>query len=171
MDTQELVDARTADKTWSQWIGLIFRLFLAGMWIYAGAIKIGNLEANLISVEAYQLPFPEWLIRLVGYAQPPLEIALGVLLLLGLFTRLSAIATSLGMLVFIAGISWAWANGLRIDCGCFSAGGELTALEEPTYLLDIVRDTVFLLMAVFLIWRPGTPFAVDNWLFSSAVSD
>lgn len=171
MNTQELVETRLIDKPVLNWIGLAFRLVLGGMWTYAGALKIGNLEANLMSVEAYQLPFPTWLIQLVGYAQPPLELALGILLLLGLFTRLGAIATVAGMIVFIAGISWAWANGLNIDCGCFSAGGELPAFEEPKYMQDILRDTAFLLMAAFLIWRPQTPFAVDNWLFGYSKTD
>ena len=140
---------------------------LGGVWLYAGATKIGNLEANLVSVESYQLPFPSWLITFVGYAMPPVELALGALLIIGLFTRLAAIATVLGMAVFIAGISWAWANGLNINCGCFSPGGELPVSEEPTYLLDIFRDAGLMLLAAYLAWRPKTPFSVDNWLFGS----
>jgi hypothetical protein len=86
-----------------------------------------------------------------------------VLLLLGLATGRCQ-ASAVLLVAFIAGISWVWAHGYRIDCGCFGAGGGLGAGERPTYLLDVVRDATLLLLAAFLLARPGGWLAVDNWL-------
>ena len=68
------------------------------------------------------------------------------------------------LLIFIAGIAWAWARGLQIDCGCFSAGGTLGAGQTPKYALDIARDIGFLVLAGFLLWRPQTRYSIDGAL-------
>ncbi len=63
-----------------------------------------------------------------------------MLLIVGLMTRVAAVIAALLMFAFVFGIAWAWAHGLRIDCGCFGGGGQLGAGQEPTYLVDILRD-------------------------------
>jgi uncharacterized membrane protein YphA (DoxX/SURF4 family) len=87
-----------------------------------------------------------------------------VLLVLGLFTRPVAIASTLLMVAFIIGISQAWARGLTIDCGCFGGGGEIGA-KSTTYPLDIARDTLFALAGAWLWWRPRTLASLDSYLF------
>lgn len=144
-------------------MGLACRLVLGGVLLYAGAVKIGNLEGNVLSVRAYQIEWlPYSMERMIGYSLPILEIILGLLLLAGLFTRVSALVGALTMLAFIAAIGSAWARGLSIDCGCFSQGGET---EDPKYLQEILRDAAFFACGAWLAWRPKTPFSVDNWLF------
>jgi uncharacterized membrane protein YphA (DoxX/SURF4 family) len=117
-------------------------------------------------VKAYQLPLPDGLETAIGYAQPIVEIVIGLMLAVGLFTRFSALIVGLAMLVFIAGITQAWARGLTIDCGCFSQGGELEEGAETQYLLDILRDTGFLICCVwtYLFASPRKPISVDSWL-------
>jgi hypothetical protein len=114
-------------------------------------------------VNAYEI-FPYDVAKVIGAAQPFLEIALGLLLLAGLAVRLSAGISAGLLLIFIAGIISAWARGLQIDCGCFSTGGELSAGQSPQYAWDIVRDVGFLLLAGILVWRPRTRYAIDNVL-------
>lgn len=152
------------EKTTSRdWFGLLARLVLGGALLYAGLTKIGNLEGSVLSVRAYQLDFlPYSLEKAIGYGLPILEIALGLIIIIGLFTRVSAAIGTLMMLVFIAGISQAWARGLSIDCGCFSQGGQT---DDPKYLSEIIRDTIFALAGLWLVWRPKSAFSVDNWLF------
>ena len=43
------------------------------------------------------------------------------------------------MVVFIIGISQAWARGLTIDCGCFGGGGNIAAAQTQ-YPQEIARD-------------------------------
>lgn len=152
---------------WGDWVGLAARITLGGVMFYAGLTKVGNLALSVQSVRNYQLPFPDWFESLVGYALPMAELLLGALLIVGLFTRLSAILVTLLMVTFIAGIASAWARGLRIDCGCFSPGDVLAEGEQPQYLLDIVRDTGLVACGAWLAWRPQTPLSLDSWLFGS----
>jgi len=74
------------DIAWP-WLALVARLVLGGVWLAAGAAKIGDPEASVRAVRAYQL-VPDPLERAVGYSLPLLEICLGVLLVIGLAQRL-----------------------------------------------------------------------------------
>jgi uncharacterized membrane protein YphA (DoxX/SURF4 family) len=150
------------ERTWP-WISTVARLALAAVWLVAGGLKAGDLAASARAVNAYQLMSYDTA-KIVGAAQPFLEIALGLLLLAGFATRLTAGISAVLLVVFIAGIVSAWARGLRIDCGCFSAGGELGAGKEAAYGLDILRDVGFLALAGILLWKPRSRFSVDNAL-------
>jgi uncharacterized membrane protein YphA (DoxX/SURF4 family) len=145
------------------WISTAARLGLAAVWLVAGGLKVGDLAASGRAVNAYQL-FPYEVAKVIGAAQPFLEIALGLLLLAGLAVRLSAGISAALLVIFIAGIVSAWARGLQIDCGCFSTGGELAAGQSPQYGWDLARDVGFLLLAGLLLWRPRTRYAIDNVL-------
>lgn len=149
------------------WIGLLARLVLGGSLLLAGLLHVGNLDKNVLSVRAYQLPIPYELVKVIGYAQPVVEIILGLLIVLGVFTRFTALVGSLAMVVFILGIASLWARGLKVDCGCFSEGG---ATENPHYLREIIRDLVFLAAGLWLVRRPRSRWAVDNWLFRPATT-
>lgn len=151
------------------WIGLVARLVLGGALVYAASTKITNLDGSVLSVRAYQLPFLSYSMeKTIGYALPVFEMVLGVLILVGLFTRIAGLVGMLTMLVFIMGIASAWARGLSIDCGCFSQGGQT---DDPKYLTEIIRDTGFALAGLWLAVRPRTPFSVDNWLFRPISTD
>ncbi|MER7165517.1 MauE/DoxX family redox-associated membrane protein [Micromonospora sp. NPDC000207] len=145
------------------WLGLAARLGLAAVWLVAGATKVGDLAASGRAVNAYQI-LPYDLAVVVGAALPFVELALGVLLLVGLATRLSAGVSVALLLVFVAGIASAWSRGLAIDCGCFGTGGELAAGQSPSYLPEILRDLGFLALAGFLLRWPVTPVSVDGAL-------
>ena len=75
--------------------------------------------------------------------------------------RLVAGLSAALLLVFVAGVSQAWARGLLIDCGCFGGGGAV-APGETTYVQELLRDAGFLLMAGWLIVRPRTLGALDE---------
>ncbi|MGK5442237.1 DoxX family protein [Micromonospora sp. URMC 105] len=145
------------------WIGLAARLGLATVWLVAGAAKVGDLAASGRAVNAYQV-MPYDVATVVGAALPFVELALGVILLLGLATRLSAGVSAALLVVFVTGIVSAWSRGLAIDCGCFGSGGQLAAGQAPSYLPEILRDLGFLALAGFLLIWPRTPVSVDGWL-------
>ena len=141
-------------------VGLAARLVLGGVLIAAGLPKAMDLTGSVQNVLAYEL-FSYETARLIGTLLPVLEIALGVLLVVGLLTRAAAAAGGLLMVAFIIGIISAWSRGLAIDCGCFGTGGPVDP-GETTYLLDIGRDVVFLALAVWLVVRPRTLLALDT---------
>jgi uncharacterized membrane protein YphA (DoxX/SURF4 family) len=147
---------------WQPWLSTLARLSLAGVWFSAGWPKLMDTEGTVRSVRAFQL-LPEVLVRPFAYGLPALELVLGVLLLVGLGTRLAAALTAGLMVMFLFGIAAAWARGLSIDCGCFGGGGAV-ADPVPGYIRDILRDTGFLALAGFLLWRPFSRFSLDAHL-------
>ena len=151
----------------SMWISTAARFGLAAVWLIAGGLKVGDLAASGRAVNAYRL-FPYEVAKVIGAAQPFLEIALGLLLLAGLAVRLSAGVSATLLVLFMAGIVSAWARGLQIDCGCFSTGGELGAGADPAYGWDLARDAAFLVLAGILLWRPRTRFSLDGILMGDA---
>jgi uncharacterized membrane protein YphA (DoxX/SURF4 family) len=138
------------------------RLLVGAVFIGAGLSKIGNPAATAGGVRAYQI-LPAALATLWAYGMPTLEILLGILLVVGLASRMSAAITGLLLLAFLGAISAAWARGLSIDCGCFGGGGRV-ANGAAQYPLDLLRDTgLFALTALVIVWPPGA-FAVDSLL-------
>ncbi|WP_200211158.1 MauE/DoxX family redox-associated membrane protein [Micromonospora coerulea] len=145
------------------WLGTAARLGLAAVWLVAGGAKVDDLAASGRAVNAYQV-MPYDVATVIGAALPFLELALGVLLLIGLATRLAAGVSAALLVVFITGIASAWSRGLAIDCGCFGSGGQLAAGQAPSYLPEILRDLGFLVLAGFLLSWPRTPVSMDGWL-------
>lgn len=145
-------------------LGLVLRLVLGAVMLWASLSKITALETSALAVRAYQI-FPYGLANAIGYCLPMVELVLGLLLVLGLFTRVSALVTSLFMVAFIAGITSAWARGLSIDCGCFGGGGTIDPdAATGRYITEIVRDVVLAAMGLWLVRRPRTAFALDRWV-------
>lgn len=141
-------------------IGLLARLTLGGVLLVAGYLKAADFDASVRSVVAYDLfDFP--IAEFIGITLPIIEIAAGLTLILGLFTRLSGAVGMTLMIVFIAGIASAWARGLSIDCGCFGTGGPVDP-SATRYLEEILRDTALGLAGLWLVLRPHTLFAVDG---------
>ncbi|GIF00563.1 hypothetical protein Ari01nite_80270 [Paractinoplanes rishiriensis] len=143
------------------------RVGLAAVFLIAGGLKVTDLAASGRAVNAYQL-MPYETAKVVGAALPFLEITLGLLLLAGLAVRLTASIAAVVLVIFMGGIAWAWAQGLQIDCGCFSKGGELTGGRTTQYGLDILRDVGFLALAGILLVKPRDRFSVDNLLMGDA---
>lgn len=144
------------------WISFAARLLVGGVWIVAGLLKLPDPAASVRAVRAYQL-LPEAIVPAVGYALPIIEVLVGVSLVIGLLVRIGAVLSGVLFLAFIVGISAAWARGLQIDCGCFGGGGyDANATEK--YPWEIARDFGLLFVSAWLVWRPRSPWAVDNRL-------
>lgn len=144
-------------------VGLLLRLVVGGVLVVAGWLKIENLAESRSATRAYEL-IPNELANFVGSLLPFVEVTLGVLLILGLLTRWSAIGGALLMVAFSAAVGSAWARGLTIDCGCFGGGGQVGA-NDTKYLQEIVRDIALAAAAVWLIVRPRTRFSLDGRLW------
>jgi uncharacterized membrane protein YphA (DoxX/SURF4 family) len=104
------------------------------------------------------------LVRPVAWGLPFAELALALLLAVGLATRLAAAGSALLLGLFMVAIAAAWARGLQIHCGCFGGGGPATGVQARDYLLELVRDAGLLTVAVLLAWRPHSRLALDGRL-------
>ena len=161
MEEQAEVFSRLSKRELAlDWLGLLARLALGGVLVVAGALKIPTPYKAAAAMRAYEL-LPNSLASVFGYILPWFEVGLGLLLILGVATRLSGLIGALLMLLFIGAISSAWARGLSTDCGCFGGGGEIDP-KETKYLEEIVRDIALALSGFYLYFRPHSRFALDN---------
>lgn len=144
------------------WLSTAARLVLGGVLLYAGGIKALEPDAAVRAVQAYRL-IPPTLDEMVGYGLPLIEVAVGILLIVGLGTRVAAWLAGVLLVVFVLGIVSAWARGLSIDCGCFGGGGDISP-EGRTgrYLAEIVRDLALLGLAGWLAVFPASRWALDR---------
>jgi uncharacterized membrane protein YphA (DoxX/SURF4 family) len=146
-----------------QWVGLLARLVLGVVALVAGWLKFQDPAGTVRSVRAYRI-LPEAIVPTVGHALPMLELVLGTLLILGLFTRVAGALSALFFVAFIIGIASAWARGLEINCGCFGYGG-VPADPERQYAIEILRDLGLLACSLWLVIWPRTRFSLDTLLF------
>ncbi len=144
-------------------VGLLARLVVGGVWVVAGALKLPHPDESVRAVRAYDL-LPEAVVPVVGHALPVVEVMVGACLLLGLLARGSAVVSSLLLVAFIVGISSAWARGLQIECGCFGGGAGPAQNATAKYPWELARDVGLLALSLWLVWRPRTPWALDNRL-------
>lgn len=144
----------------SPWVSTLVRLLLAGVFLTAGAMKAMDPRASVNAVRAYQL-LPASAETVVGWGLPFAEIALGLLLVIGVFTRLLAMVSALVLTAFLVAVVSASARGLSIDCGCFGGGGTV-ARGQSDYTTEILRDSLLLLAALWLVWQPRSRLALDT---------
>jgi uncharacterized membrane protein YphA (DoxX/SURF4 family) len=146
-------------------ITLLARLTLGGVLLVAGGLKVLKPTESANAVAAYKL-LPTNVAHLVGYALPWLEVALAVLLIVGLMVRPAAVLSGLIMIVFIGAIASVWARGMLIDCGCFGGGGEidpsLAAQVHRTYFIEIMRDLGLALTALYLYFFPYGKLSIEK---------
>lgn len=141
------------------WVSTLVRLVLAGVFLAAGGLKVVDPQGSVAAVRAYEL-LPGSLETLVGWGLPFLEIALGLLLAAGALTRVAGVASAALIAVFVLAVVSAAVRGLSIDCGCFGGGGTVAA-GQTDYGGEILRDSLLLVLALWLVWQPSSRLALD----------
>lgn len=141
------------------WFRAVVRIVLGAVFVVAGVLKLPDPGAAERAIRAYRL-LPELLVAPVAFGLPILELAFGLLLVVGVLVRPAAAAAAVLLVVFLAGVISAWARGLQIDCGCFGGGGEVAA-DQTAYPGEVARDLGLLLMAGVLVRWPASRLA---WL-------
>ncbi len=167
------------------YLTIISRLVLGGIFLIAGLTKLGDIHGFALSIDSYQVSMGLPVNVLVNIENamatvlPPLEIALGIWILVGLFTRGAAGIAGGLVVIFLIAMIQAMLRGFgnTIDCGCFATGPNANPVGSAiitmlgpigTFLttekagpIAIARDLLFLLMSVHLIFVP-TVFGLDN---------
>lgn len=128
------------------WTVVALRVILAGIFVYAGYVKLRDpwqlFAASIASYEIIPMRFAEYIAK----AFPWFEVAIGIGLLIG--RRLLPVASILTtlLLVFFNVMLWrAFLQGKEIDCGCFGPGEALT-------WKTLVRDGSMLAGALLVAW-------------------
>ena len=135
---------------------LVVRVVLGGIFLVAGASKVGHAAEFAQQIAAFRL-LPQPVVAPMALLLPFLEILLGGYLVIGLFTRVSAWVATLLLLVFDGAIASAVVRGMTLNCGCFG-----THDATVTTWAEVARDAVFVLLAVFVALRPPGMLALDR---------
>jgi uncharacterized membrane protein YphA (DoxX/SURF4 family) len=124
---------------------LAIRVILGAVFVYGGYLKLRDPWPLFgMAIDSYHLvplSFVEPLARTI----PWFEVVIGLLLICGIFLRVSAVTVSLTLVVFFAAMLHAYLNHQQINCGCFGPG-------EPISKLTLLRDGSLLTGSLFLSW-------------------
>lgn len=124
-------------------VTLALRLLLGAVFIYAAYTKLRQSWLLFaLSIDSYQL-LPEWAVFALARTLPALELALGVLLIAGVWLRYLSIVAATILGVFFIAMTMSYFRGAAIDCGCFGVG-------EPLSAKTLARDGILLAAAIAL---------------------
>ena len=148
---------------------MALRVVLAGIFAYAGYVKLRDpWQLFAASIASYEL-VPMWAAEIAAKTLPWCEVALAAGLVIGWRLLTPAALGSVALLLMFNVLIWrAFLQGKEIDCGCFGVGGNLAPGVHPSYFWDIARDVGLLAVAVFLFLTPRTVLSVDNYVLGEA---
>ncbi len=149
---------RVADWRGHSIFSIIVRVFLGVIFIWAAWHKILIPEDFALNIATYQI-LPLLLVNLQAIGLPWVELLVGLTLIVGLWTRESALITVGMNLMFIVAIGITLYRGEEILCGCFASG-------DVGHQIDInllFRDVGLLLLGVYLVLIGHGWAAIDRF--------
>jgi len=125
------------------WLGIIARIVVGGIFIYASIDKILHADQFARIVFNYHL-VPAPLINIFALLLPWVELGAGIFLVVGIWPRAAGLVLTAMVMMFLVALSINWVRGVSLECGCFtvssSAKGAIADL--------VVRDLLLLLLAI-----------------------
>lgn len=115
------------------YLALIFRLYIAGLFIYAGMYKINYAAEFAETIASYRM-VPHWGVNVMAVVMPWVEVICGLLLVCGIRVRSCAVILGGLLAVFTAGIAMNLVWDSPISCGCFHSMGDTISWQT------LVRD-------------------------------
>jgi uncharacterized membrane protein YphA (DoxX/SURF4 family) len=140
-------------------LSFLARALLAVVFIWAAIHKVVHPGEFALTVATYQI-LPLSLINLQAIGLPWVELLVGLTLLVGLWTRESALVTVGMNVMFIVAILVTLYRGEEILCGCFAS-------EEAGHEIgwDLVfRDFGLMLAGLYVIWTGPRWPSMDSLL-------
>lgn len=122
----------------NRWADLALRLIVGSVFLYAGTVKLTAPQTFADNIATFRL-LPTELVGLLALGLPPFEVALGGLLVSGVWRRTAALG-ALGLSgVFALALISAMLRGLDVDCGCMGGHDTPSSLQG---WISLGRDTL-----------------------------
>jgi putative oxidoreductase len=136
---------------WKTAISWALRLGLGALFVFSGAIKLGDVPAFATEIHNYQL-FPR-LAPFLAAMLPTIELALGAALIVGPrpWVRAGALGSTALLALFTVVVVSVVARGINITCGCFGEG------SGPVTMLTVLRDLGLVAAGVALYRLAAAP--------------
>lgn len=136
------------------------RILLGLLLIVTGALKVGHASDLATAIAGFRL-LPGIVVAPMALVLPFLELMLGLYLVLGLFTRTTALLAAAQFLVYAAAIASAIVRDIPANCGCFGPNDVATA-DWPHVAFDLTLAAV----AAFIAYGAPGALALDRRLNS-----
>lgn len=125
------------------------RVVLAGVFLYAGALKALDPQEFLLDVRSFQVLRDPWAAYL-ALALPWIEIFCGIALLLGGWARGACLVLGGLLCAFAIAFVQAWARDIDVTCGCFGK-----TENKTNFVQSLAIDAALLGLTGFVWWRHG----------------
>ena len=135
------------------WLLLVMRLALGGTFALAAWFKFPAPQALADAIVGFELIHESMALE-AAIILIWLEIICGTCMILGLWTRATAIVISGMLIVFQVGLISVVERGIEVNCGCF---GQINEMQVGW--MTVARNAVLLLICLFL-------FIVGSWKYS-----
>ncbi len=162
-------------KIWAESIllQLPLRVGLGGVFAFAAYNKIGGVQSFANAIKGFEIVDADkygHLIVTAAYTMPWVEMIAGVLLVLGLWSRASAVAIWIMLVAFIAALIHVITDeSISADCSCF---GDMNLVCDATVgWCQVIRNLVLLVPTSYLVWRQGGILALDRVFCGKTVDD
>ena len=142
-------------------VALIARFYLAYVFISACIHKLIDPTSFAIDIATYQM-LPLIFINPLAIVLPYIELGTGIMLVTGTKARAAALMVCGMMIMFMIALSYALMHDLTISCGCFASNA--AAGSDPISGLTMLRDSAWLLIAVYVVIFDTRPLGVDRLL-------
>ncbi|OGR04079.1 MAG: hypothetical protein A2284_04595 [Deltaproteobacteria bacterium RIFOXYA12_FULL_61_11] len=140
------------------YLALPARIYLGLVFLLACYHKLLDPAAFALDIATYQL-LPLGLINLLAIVLPWIELAAGLMLLLGLRTRVGALLVATMMAMFTVAVTLAVLRGLDMSCGCFASQG---AASDPISWFTVLRDLGWLSLSMYVLVFDRDPLGLDR---------
>lgn len=146
----------------------VLRLLVGGLFIFSGLIKVNDPVGTSIKLEEYFDVFSNDIAEFFAVFEPfaleigvflvVVEVALGVMLILGVKSRFTVWALAL-MILFFTFLTFYSAYFNKVtDCGCFGDAIKLTPWES--FYKDVI---LLILISILLIFQSDLPKNSPKW--------
>lgn len=132
---------------------LLARVGLAGLFLYAGALKVLEPGGLAQDMSNYRL-LPDALVPLLALGLPVLEVVTGLALLTRSYARGGAALSALMLALFAAAMAQAKLRGIDLACGCFGAD----ATTQVSWS-KVALNVGLAILSIWIAWTPRTPAA------------
>ena len=137
----------------NQMIEISLRVILGAIFIWAGTMKMLDIDGFVQSVSHFQFepfdqaPWDMWF----GYMLPAFEVVVGTCLILGILLKGAMVSVLVLCASFLIVVVSAYTRGVNYECGCF---GESLSFDNVIIHMSILL-VMLVLSVVLLVFEIG----------------
>jgi putative oxidoreductase len=131
------------------YLALILRLYIGGLFIYAGISKIDNIGAFTVAIATYGIVSYS-IAEIMAIVVPWVELISGIFLVAGIGAPFSAAIIAVLLALFSIAILIDLIKGVPLHCGCFR--GEPARVGDVISWWEFARDILWFIMTLHVFF-------------------